>query len=174
MTRGALTDILARDLRILLVAINPAPASMASGHHFATPTNAFWKLMFQSGLTPRLYQPFEASRLLTDGIGLTSLVSRATRTAAELTLRERREGAVVLAKTVDRWKPRAIALLGLTLFPVIFPDVDEPGPGLKLVKLGRASVFVLPNPSGRNRAYPGVRGKLPWYRELADAFPDEL
>jgi TDG/mug DNA glycosylase family protein len=32
-------------------------------------------------------------------------------------------------------------------------------------------VFVLPNPSGRNRAYPGFAAKLHWYRELAEAFP---
>ncbi|WP_394835897.1 mismatch-specific DNA-glycosylase [Pendulispora rubella] len=173
MPRGALTDILAHDLRILLVAINPAPPSLASGYHFATPTNGFWKLMFESGLTPRLYRPFEASCLLSDGIGLTSLVSRATRTAAELTLGERREGVVALAKTVERWKPRTIALLGLTLFPVLFPDAEDPGPGLKKVAFGNASVFVLPNPSGRNRAYPGVRGKLPWYQNLAKTFPRE-
>jgi len=29
-------------------------------------------------------------------------------------------------------------------------------------------VFVLPNPSGRNRAYPAFARKLIWYRALAD------
>ena len=167
MTANHLGDILARDLRVLLVAINPAPLSLSKGMHFATPTNSFWKLLAASKLTPRLYAPHESALLLGDRIGLTSLVTRATRTAAELSMRERREGAVVLAETVERWKPRIVALLGLTLFPLIFPDANEPGPGLKKVTMGRARVFVLPNPSGRNRAYPGLAGKLPWYEALA-------
>lgn len=164
---GHLDDILAPNLRVLLVAINPAPLSLATGAHFATPTNAFWKLLHASGLTSRLYLPAEAPLLPSEGIGLTSLVQRATRAASELTLAERRAGATELAKTVAHWRPRIVALLGLTSFPVIFPDADEPGPGEKRVRLAGATVFVVPNPSGRNRSYPGVAGKLPWYRALA-------
>jgi G:T/U-mismatch repair DNA glycosylase len=55
-----LQDILAPELRILLVAINPAPPSANSGQHFATPTNAFWRLLHASRLTTRLYAPSEA------------------------------------------------------------------------------------------------------------------
>lgn len=167
-----LDDILAHDLEVLLVAINPAPRSFEVGQHFATPTNAFWKLLAASKLTPRLYEPREATLLLDDKIGLTSLVSRATRAASELTLTERRAGARVLEKTVEQWSPKVVALLGLTLFPVIFPDQNEPGPGLKKITIGSSKIFVLPNPSGRNRAYPGFEPKLKWYRELARYLDD--
>jgi TDG/mug DNA glycosylase family protein len=153
------------------VAINPAPLSLHVGRHFATPTNLFWKLLYAAGLTSRLFEPAEAPLLLGEGIGLTSLVERATRTAAELRRAERRAGATALTRTVARLEPRVVALLGLTLFPDVFPDSREPGPGLKTVTLSGAPVFVLPNPSGRNRAYPGLAGKLPWYRELAERFP---
>jgi TDG/mug DNA glycosylase family protein len=61
-----------------------------------------------------------------------------------------------------------VALLGLTLYPVFFPGGTQTGPGLKAASLARAQVFVLPNPSGRNRAYPGFEKKLTWYRALAD------
>jgi TDG/mug DNA glycosylase family protein len=64
-------------------------------------------------------------------------------------------------------QPRYVALLGLTLYPVFFRNGTEPGPGLKQATLGAARVFVLPNPSGRNRAYPGFEKKLIWYRELS-------
>jgi TDG/mug DNA glycosylase family protein len=171
MPPGRLDDILAADLRILLVAINPAPLSLGVGQHFATPTNAFWKLLHASGLTRRLFRPDEAPELLSEGIGLTSLVSRATRAAAELTGEEQRAGALVLSRTVQRSKPRVVALLGLTLFPFVCPTAHEPGPGLKSATLSGAALFVLPNPSGRNRAYPGFAGKLPWYTALAAAFP---
>lgn len=171
MATGRLGDIVATDLRILLVAINPAPSSLFAGQHFANPRNPFWDLLYAAGLTTDRLQPQEAPRLLCSGIGLTSMVRRATRTAAELDRTELRAGATALARRVDRLRPRAVALLGLTLFPVIFPDAHEPGPGLKLVRLSGAAVFVLPNPSGRNRAYPGFDAKLRWYRELAETFP---
>jgi TDG/mug DNA glycosylase family protein len=162
-----LEDILATDLRILLVAINPAPSAAGNGQPFATPTNAFWRLLHVSGLTARLYSPWEARRLLDDGIGLVSLVDRPTRMASDVRPDELRAGARRLAKKVDRWRPHTVALLGLTLLPFVLPDADEPGPGRKRATFAAATVFVLPNPSGRNRAYPGFAGKLPWYQALA-------
>jgi double-stranded uracil-DNA glycosylase len=162
-----LEDILATDLRILLVAINPPPLAAGSGQPFATPTNAFWRLLHASGLTVRLYRPSEARLLLEDGIGLVSLVDRPTQLASDLKPAELRAGARRLAEKVERWRPRTVALLGLTLLPFVLPDADEPGPGRKCVKFANATVFVLPNPSGRNRSYPGFEGKLPWYQKLA-------
>ena len=174
MSTRRLGDVVAPELRILLVAINPAPKSLFAGQHFATPRNPFWDLLHASGLTPARLPPSEASRLLSLGIGLTSMVDRATRTSAELTRDELRAGAARLAGRVGRLRPRVVALLGLTLFPVVFPDAREPGPGLKIVTLSGAAVFVLPNPSGRNRAYPGFAAKLRWYAELARRFPGPL
>jgi TDG/mug DNA glycosylase family protein len=152
----------------LLVAINPAVSSADAGLHFATARNPFWRLLHVSGLTPRQFAPAEAQLLLSCGIGLTSLVGRPTGAAAELRRLELRAGAADLVMLVSRLRPRVVALLGLTLFPVVFPGVKEPGPGLKEITLGGSAVFVLPNPSGRNRAYPGFAPKLKWYRALAE------
>jgi hypothetical protein len=55
----------------------------------------------------------------------------------------------------------------LTLYPIFFPAGTERGPGLKTDTLSCSRVFVLPNPSGLNRAYPGFDKKLIWYRALA-------
>jgi TDG/mug DNA glycosylase family protein len=162
-----LRDILASDLRILIVAINPAPASANVGHPFSTPTNLFWRLLHVSGLTSRLYLPEEASRLPEDGLGLVSLVDRPTKAASELNRAEMRAGVPRLAMKVRRWRPRLVALLGLTLYPIVVPDEDEPGPGLKQAPFAGTRLFVLPNPSGRNRSYPGFESKLRWYRELS-------
>jgi TDG/mug DNA glycosylase family protein len=164
-----LSDIVAPDLRILLVAINPATTSATAGLHFATARNPFWRLLHEAGLTPRQLAPHEARELVLHGIGLVSLVARPTRAAAELTRAEMHAGARALEVTVARLRPRTVALLGLTLFPFVFPDADEPGPGDKRVTLAGARVFVLPNPSGRNRAYPGVAAELVWYRALAES-----
>lgn len=164
---GHLEDIVARDLRVLFVAINPATASAERGQHFATPTNLFWRLLHGAGLTTRLYTPGEAELLPALGLGLVSLVDRPTRAASELRADELRAGARHLAIKVRRWRPRTVAILGLTLLPHVLPEAREPGPGLKRATIAGARVFVLPNPSGRNRSYPGLAGKMRWYRELA-------
>jgi TDG/mug DNA glycosylase family protein len=168
MPSRRLGDLVRSDLRLLLVAINPPPASVVAGQHFKSARNPFWRLLHEAGLTRTLLSPAEGKRLLAEGIGITSLVGRPTRTAAELGRAELRAGAVALRETVERLRPRVVALLGLTLYPFVFPGGDEPGPGLKIATLVRASVFVLPNPSGRNRAYPGFVAKLEWYRALAE------
>jgi double-stranded uracil-DNA glycosylase len=65
-------------------------------------------------------------------------------------------------------RPKVVALLGLTLYPVFFPTGSERGPGLKTSTLSGSRVFVLPNPSGLNRAYPGFAKKLIWFSALSE------
>jgi double-stranded uracil-DNA glycosylase len=169
--------IIAPDLRVLFVAINPTASAVDAGRPFAAPTNAFWQLLDASGLTTRRYLPSEAGRLLEEGIGLVSMVGRPTKMASELRPGELRAGGRRLAMTVRRYRPRTVALLGLTLLPFVLPGAYEPGPGFKRATIAGARIFVLPNPSGRNRTYPGFAGKLPWYRELAlalDALPGQV
>jgi double-stranded uracil-DNA glycosylase len=69
---------------------------------------------------------------------------------------------------VAELRPRYVALLGLTLYPVFFRRGTARGPGLTPNTIAEAPVFVLPNPSGRNRAYPGFERKLIWFRALAE------
>ena len=38
-------DVIAPDLRVLFVGINPGLYSGATGHHFARPGNRFWKAL---------------------------------------------------------------------------------------------------------------------------------
>ena len=160
-------DILAEDLRVLFVAINPSAAKGNGRAPFATPTNCFWPLLQASGLSSRLLLPSEANHLLDEGLGLVSMVQRSTVAASELRISELRAGAKRLATLVVTWRPRTIALLGVTMLPFVLPEHDEPGPGLKRGLFHGARVFVLPNPSGRNLSFPGIAGKLPWYRALA-------
>lgn len=162
-----LPDIVATNLDVLIVAINPSLRSASAGYSFASKGNPFWRLLHESGLTEVLLKPEEGSRLPQFGIGLASGVQRATRAAAELTRAEQQLGAKRVARLVARLRPRYVALLGLTLYPIFFPDGTERGPGLKTDTVAGSRVFVLPNPSGLNRAFPGFQKKLVWFRELA-------
>jgi double-stranded uracil-DNA glycosylase len=164
---GPAADIIELDCRILLVAINPSPRSTAANLPFASPTNAFWRLLHASGLVSIPLGPADARRLPEFGLGLTSVVNRPTRMASEVTLAELREGSVRVREIAARVKPHMVALLGPTLAPLFLSADERTGVGWKKTPIGGSRVFVLPNPSGRNRAYPGFRSKLLWYERLA-------
>ncbi len=164
---ASLPDIAGPGLRLLIVAINPASRSAELGHAFSSPGNPFWRLLHESGITPRLLAPEEDHRLLEHRVGLVSTVRRATTAAAELTTAERRAGATEVRLTVARLAPQHVALLGITLYSLFFPHGTERGPGSKSETIAGAPVYVLPNPSGRNRAFPGFDTKLVWFRDLA-------
>jgi TDG/mug DNA glycosylase family protein len=112
--------------------------------------------------------------LLEFGLGVTNVCPRATRSAAELSPAELREGVRALREKVASLQPRVVALVGVSLYRTVVPGAPQLGPGAKRARFLGARLFVLPNPSGRNAAYPGFRDKLVWYRRLArlvGAFP---
>jgi len=168
---GPAIDILATGLRVLFVAINPSPLSAATARPFSSPTNAFWRLLHASGLTPVLITPDRARSLLEFGCGLTSVVERPTRLASEVKSFELREGGERVREVIARVRPEVVALLGPTIAHLFLEVHERKGVGWKKGRLHTSDVYVLPNPSGRNRAYPGFQSKLRWYQELAHRWP---
>jgi TDG/mug DNA glycosylase family protein len=163
-----LRDVVAPGLRLLFVGINPGLRSAAVGHHFAGPGNPFWRLLHAARLTPVLLTFAEDRRLLEFGLGVTNLCARSSRSADELTRAELRRGATRLRQKVARLRPAAVALVGISLYRVVFPDGISRGAGPKPERLAGAPVFVLPNPSGLNASFPGFANKLVWFERLRD------
>jgi TDG/mug DNA glycosylase family protein len=144
-----LRDVLAPDLEVLFVGINPSLTSAARGHHFARPGNRFWPALHLAGLTPRRLTPDEDAELPRYGLGVTNLVDRPTRTAAELDPAELRAGAEALAALVDAWRPRVVAVLGVTAWRVAL-ERPKAVLGRQPERIGGAETWVVPNPSGLN------------------------
>ena len=160
-------DIVTARPRILFVGINPGRTSGRVGHHFAGPGNAFWRLLHAAGLVPVVLRADEDRRLVEHQLALVNLCPRPTRTAAELSRAELVRGAKRLHRKVRALRPEVVALVGVTLYPVILGRTATPGPGLKPERLEGARVFVLPNPSGLNATFPTFEAKLPWFVQLA-------
>lgn len=138
--------------------------SALTGHHFAGYSNRFWKLLYEARLVPEPVGPEDDRRLPEWGFGITNIVPRGTPGIDTLRREEFVAGARVLAGKVRRWKPRVVAAVGVTVYRALF----ELKPGER-VRLGRqrvtfegATVFVLPNPSGRNANFS--------YAEMLAAF----
>jgi TDG/mug DNA glycosylase family protein len=145
-------DVIAPALAVLFSGINPGLYSAATGHHFARPGNRFWPALHLAGFTPRLIQPWEQNELLSYGLGVTNVAARATARADELTVTELVEGARRLADKTERYRPRWLAVVGVTAYRIAFGDpAAAVGPQVRLV--GASAVWVLPNPSGLNASY---------------------
>jgi len=150
--RPVLGPILAEGLQVLFVGVNPSLRSAQVGHHFARPGNRFWPTLHAAGFTPRRLRPDEDHELPAHGIGVTNLASRATRAADELLVDELRAGATELERTVRRYRPRLVAIVGLTAYRSAFSR-PKATLGLQPEELGGRPVWVLPNPSGLNAHY---------------------
>lgn len=146
-----LDDVLAPELDVVFCGINPGLYSGAVGHHFARPGNRFWPALFGSGFTDRLLSAFEDGQLLSYGVGITNLVSRVTATAAELTNEELKSGRQALEEKVARYRPAAIAVLGIGAFQTAF--ATKPVLGRQPSPLRGTPLWVLPNPSGLQARY---------------------
>lgn len=142
-------DLIAPDLSILFVGINPGLWSGATGFHFARPGNRFWKAIHQAGLTPRLLEPAEQRELLRYGIGIVNLVPRTTAAAAELTDDELRAGGSALIAKIERFHPRKVAFLGKSTYRTAFGR-PKASIGRQEERIAGADIWVLPNPSGLN------------------------
>ena len=149
MPAKPLPDVIAPGLDVLFCGINPSLMSAERGHHFARPGNRFWPALHLAGLTPRRLQPDEDRELLRYGLGVTNLVDRPTRTAAELSAEELREGADALADLVARYRPRVLAVLGITAWRQGFGRPRAVA-GRQPERVGGADTWAVPNPSGLN------------------------
>src|SRR5687768_13503191 len=115
-----LADRIGARPRILFVGINPSLRSAEVGHHFAGPGNPFWRLLAAAGLVPE-GSGFAADRGLPAlGLGITNIVPRATREAAELTPAEYAEGRRLLARKIARVRPAVVAFVGVTVYRRFF------------------------------------------------------
>ena len=144
-----LRDVIAPDLDVLFCGINPSLLSAERGHHFARPGNRFWPALHRAGFTERRLHPSEQGVLPAAGLGITNVVDRPTRTAAELSPEELHAGAVALGELVARYRPRVLAVLGITAYRIGF-DRPRAGVGLQPERVGGAATWVVPNPSGLN------------------------
>jgi len=148
----SIPDVIAPDLRVLFCGINPGLYTAAIGHHFGRPGNRFWPALHAAGFTDRLLTPYEEQELLVRGYGITNVVNRATATAAELSAAELVAGGQRLLTTARRYRPRCIAVLGVTAYRAAFGR-PKAGFGRQDERIGEALVWVLPNPSGLNAHY---------------------
>jgi TDG/mug DNA glycosylase family protein len=157
-------DLLAPGLDLVICGTAPGTISAARQAYYANPGNRFWRILAETGLTPRLLRPEQYPEMLEIGIGLTDVCKTAF--GQDDTLPATGFDRARLAASLRRYRPAllafnskraASAFLGVPTGRLAYGrQEDLPAPGLP-------AIFVLPSTSGLAcRAWQAA----PWH-ELA-------
>ncbi len=159
-----LPDIIAERLAVLFCGINPGMSAAVAGHHFVRRSNRFWRAIHLAGFTPDEIHPENDRSILQYRCGLTAVVDRPTARADEVSALEFAAAAAQFEQKIVRYAPCFVAFLGKAAYSAL-SDRREIAWGRQPAALGGATVWVLPNPSGRNRAF-GLDQLVGAYRQL--------
>jgi TDG/mug DNA glycosylase family protein len=139
-----LPDIPPQPGGVLLVGINPAPISVAAGHYYQGKIGRrLWQRLERLGLLSDPVPGREDEAFAREGHGLTDLVKRPTKAAAELTNEELEAGVEQLRAKIREWQPR------LVLFGFKEPARRVLGPSVapgRLAPIDGVQTFLLTGP----------------------------
>ncbi|CAE6824118.1 G/U mismatch-specific DNA glycosylase [Paraburkholderia haematera] len=159
-----LPDILEPGLSVIFCGINPGVLAASTGRHFAGRGNRFWRVLHLAGFTPEQLCPTNDRTLLQFGYGLTTVVSRPTARADELSQWEFKAAATEFEQKIERYAPQCVAFLGKMALCAMSGE-REIHWGPQPTAFGSARAWVLPNPSGLNRTF-SLDALVTAYREL--------
>ncbi|MBV9041767.1 MAG: mismatch-specific DNA-glycosylase [Acidimicrobiia bacterium] len=141
-----LPDTVGPGMRLLVCGLNPSVVAADAGFGFAGATNRFWPVALEAGLVTRARDPLHA--LLSDGVGMTDLVKRATPRTKELEPSEYIAGAERVEGLVQWLKPAVVLFVGLEGWRVAVDRHAQPG--FQPSTFGGARAYVMPSTSGLN------------------------
>ena len=175
-----LPDLLQPGLDLVFVGINPSVYSVQRGHYFARSTSRFWPAFSRSRLSESVrvslgratLGPEDDARLLDFGIGFTDVVKTPSNNAASLKPSDYAYWAPRLLERLEACGAGMVCFHGVTgyrafaRYALSSPKEPTP-PGLQERLLGRARIFVAPNPSPAN-AHVRPDDQVRFYDELSD------
>lgn len=163
-----LEDYLEMNLDLVFVGINPSLMAAHRGRYYAGPGNHFYKLLHESGLTPRFLSFEEDYKLLQYSIGLTNIVTRPTRSAADLKRTEIKDGAKIVEEKLKLYKPKIAVFNGKCIYEV-FANIRAKDTfyfGLQPERIDDTAIWVTPSSSARCANFPRMVDKLHFYTAL--------
>ncbi len=164
-----LADTVAPGMRMLVCGLNPSLYAAEAGVGFASGSNRFWPAALAAGLVSRDRDPRHA--LVAHHLGMTDLVKRPTRRAAELSTAEYAEGLGRLERLTERLQPGVVCFVGLAGWRVA---VDRRATtGTQPRSIGGRPAYLMPSTSGLNAqsSLAELTGHLQAAASLADANP---
>lgn len=141
-----LPDTLAENLKLVFCGTAAGAKSAAVGAYYAGPGNKFWPMLYETGLTKRLFRPEEFKLLPTLGIGLTDLVKHKSGSDSHLSQSDFNDISLFREK-IERYRPGILCFNGKKAAQQFFQTtaVDY---GLTASTIGKTRIFIAPSTSG--------------------------
>ena len=154
-----LPDLLDHGLIVVFCGTAASETSARQGAYYANPSNAFWRALHATGMTPGLMRPEEFRDLLRLKIGLTDLAKFASGADRRLKPGDFNRGR--LQEKLCRFQPRIVAFTSKAAWRAWSGSAgrDVVAYGWQEGALRETRFFVLPSPSAAARAYWDLR---PW------------
>jgi TDG/mug DNA glycosylase family protein len=160
-----LHDLLGESLQVVLCGTAAGTASAAAGAYYAHKQNKFWKILYQTRLTPELLQPNQYRELLNYRIGLTDLVKTHSGMDHELPLSELGEiPRTRLHASIVRYRPKFLAFTSKTAGQKYLGGRREYGEQIE--QIADTRIWILPSTSG------AANGS--WRPEIWHRFADQV
>jgi TDG/mug DNA glycosylase family protein len=140
-----LDDLLAPGLAVVFCGSAAGTRSARLRQYYAGHGNKFWRILAETGLTPRRLDPSEYRQLLSHGIGLTDLVKHQSGGDAQIDFR--RAGVRELERKIARLQPGVLCFNGKRAASE-FLGRRAIEPGLQPEVIGATRIFAAPSTSG--------------------------
>lgn len=162
--RRSLPATVAEGMRVLVCGLNPSVHAADAGYGYAGPGNRFWPAALRARVVSTPRDPIGALRL--DGVGMTDLVKRATRRAADLRAGEFRRGAARVRR-IARWlRPAAVCFVGVSGYRAAVDP--RAAVGWQPEPFAGVPTYVMPSTSGAN-ARTGFAELVAHFRRVKEA-----
>ena len=160
------TGVLAPGLSVVFVNFEPGPADLRLRHHHARRNNQFWRLLAESGLTPRRLRPEEDERLLEWGVGLINPVKRRAGRGREPAGTDLPATAPALSALMANCPPKVLAFTGKGVYLRASARTNASWGRQPFSLFEGVPDLVVPSPSGKVRMT--FAAKLKYYQEVAN------
>lgn len=151
-----LPDLLAHGLKVVFCGTAAGHASALRGHYYAGPGNRFWPMLFETGMTPHLFDPTDDHLMPGLGMGLTDLAKDVSGMDRDIPAAAYTPAR--LARLIATFAPRRLAFTSLTAARIALGTRHPPG-RTRHSAFPDLPIWVLPSPSGAAR---GSFSAAPW------------
>jgi double-stranded uracil-DNA glycosylase len=141
-----LPELLQNGLAVVFCGTAPGTVSATKKQYYAHPQNKFWRILDETGLTPRRLEPREYAELLRYGIGLTDIAKHASGMDNQLPPGVLgKEALADLRERIARYRPRILAFTSLTGGRKFCRP--RAAFGAQAETVGPTRIWILPSPS---------------------------
>jgi TDG/mug DNA glycosylase family protein len=149
-TPDILQDVLRDSLQIVLCGTAVGTASAAAGAYYAHKQNKFWKILYETGLTPELLQPHQYRDLLRHRIGLTDFVKTHSGMDHQIPLTELTQDARArLRASIAKHRPEFLGFTSKTAGQRFLGGKRDYGEQIE--RIADTRIWILPSTSGAAR-----------------------